>query len=652
LNTAYLSFHSVAKRKLRQCSGSVIPLVSLIAHLLLFHQAGDSFADTPTQSPLGLPNAEVERLVESLEHSRTDAYGGVHYQIMQNFRNSNDETSLNQISFWSKNNQFFRIDIDHYASDDSKNVQSRERLIVRPEGFASLRAEGDSDQFAVVTFGNVVEGMDRLLGMPTVHAGTRAFSILTPEDLLKDKYEDGAVRSLISNHFENGLLRWDSNYVSGSTKITCQVTCDVGKGVCTQYSAQTFKNQEVASDVSVNRTFQFGTHRSIPIRETIEVSRPGQATEIDRRDTILVDWTPVDLKVFELSGLTNRAANGSPWARRLTVLLVGISMLIGWRFFRKRRHTTVIPRVFFLVSIGPWYMVTPSTLAADLDSIAAALAAAENPYNNCQIEWTESKVNSAGEENQTAKCLFQSREGIYFRLDRILPEGSADATGGRYSRLVVRPEGFALMRGIEEESMAVIAFGPSSEGTSRLYSERVFEADRRGYFEYMRDFFKQCQKLGSYQATNDEFGVKIVHTLDDSTSSEDREYEYTYQLDRDTFKMKRWEERLLEQGRCIASRVVEKTYGVYPIPMKISVSDSPSPGTGNSSEKTVLLTTRFDNQPAPLANFAISAIDSVQAVKTGVWTRRVITLSVGAMLLSLYVWFRNRLDRMPQASGR
>jgi hypothetical protein len=302
----------------------------------------------------------------------------------------------------------------------------------------------------------------------------------------------------------------------------------------------------------------------------------------------------------------------------------------------------VICRLFILVAITLWCSVTRLTLAADLDSIAAALAATENPYNNCQIEWTESKVDSEGNEHQVDQCLFQSREGLYFRLDRILPEGSGDATGGRYSRLVVRPEGFALMRGKNEDSMAVIAFGPSSEGTSRLYSERVFEADRRGYFAYMRDVFKECQKIGSYQTTNDESGIKIVETLDDPKASGDRKYKYTYQLDRDTYKVKRWESRLMEQGRCIASTVVEKTYGVYPIPMKISVSDSPSPGTSNSSEKTVLLTTRFDNQPAPLANFAISAIDSVQAVKTGVWTRRVITLSVGAMLLSLYVWFRKR----------
>ncbi|MGB7327729.1 MAG: hypothetical protein WBD31_22820, partial [Rubripirellula sp.] len=260
----------------------------------------------------------------------------VHYKVEEVSELDGQVRASIEYEFWSRENRYFRLDIYRPASSTSKSTKARQRLIVRPEGFALLETSADSEQFAVTAFGSSAEGLDRLLAMPTVHSSTRAYLILTIEDLLKSEYESGAKRRIVDYKLEGDMLTWDSKYTSGDTVIASRIVCNVKHGVCLQYEARSIKAGEISSDVSVERVFDFNTHRSIPVNEVVVVRKPKSSEKSERRNTLFVDWQPVDMSVFDIAGVSNDAPRGSPWLRRIATLVIG-SLLVGAYLLLRQR---------------------------------------------------------------------------------------------------------------------------------------------------------------------------------------------------------------------------------------------------------------------------------------------------------------------------
>jgi hypothetical protein len=285
-----------------------------------------------------------------------------------------------------------------------------------------------------------------------------------------------------------------------------------------------------------------------------------------------------------------------------------------------------------------------SVFGQEIGTIQSSLERKASPYDNCQLAWTEFKVSADGDESKVANCTFRSREGTFFRVDRELVGSPKDPTASSLSRLIVRPEGFALLNGSDEDSLAVIAFGPVDEGKNRLFSERMFEATRRGNLAYLLDVLKQCRESGNCKISKSATSphIELTQILVDPSSPDTRKYEYKYILDAKSLSVIRWREQHLNSSSVIGETVVSKAYENFPVPAVIDVRVTGYRESDPLDEHQVSRAVSYIDKPAPISDFAIAGLMKATASSTGVWRRRVIVLLIGMLLVGLYFGLRGR----------
>lgn len=286
-------------------------------------------------TPLGLPKKVADQLTTSLEHTRNQQYGAVHYITQRTLTRGDEQPTCETIEYWSRDNQYFRVDRRKHLGNDFVTIDSQEILIVRPEGYAMLHAKGDSNQPAVHNIGTTAEGMNLLLALPTVHGSTRAYSILQPELLMRPVGDNGGHRTLLKHTTEGSILRWSAKFLTKDSSTNTTIACDIDTGVCISYEAAMQQNGQPTMHVSAAREYNNRNWRSIPDLETITITYPGKATQTDLRRTVVVDWEPVATDVFLPPGAQPPSQRGYAWIRRLILGLVGICFVTAWIYVRK-----------------------------------------------------------------------------------------------------------------------------------------------------------------------------------------------------------------------------------------------------------------------------------------------------------------------------
>lgn len=290
-------------------------------------------------TPLGLPKEFTDQLTTSLESTRNQQYGSVHYIVQRTLTHGDEQPTCETIEYWSRDNRYFRVDRRKHPGKNFTAIDSQEILIVRPEGYAMLHAQGDSLQPTVHTIGTAAEGMNLLLALPTVHGSTRAYSIIQPEMLLQPVGDNGGHRKLINYSIEGRTLRWSTNFSMENRSTDASIVCDIDAGVCLSYEAEMRQNGQPTIHVSAAREYNNQEWRPIPDLETITITHPEKRPQIDSRITKSVDWTPVDISVFLPPGPQPSGQWDRPWARRLLLGLVGTCLVIAWLYVRKTHST-------------------------------------------------------------------------------------------------------------------------------------------------------------------------------------------------------------------------------------------------------------------------------------------------------------------------
>lgn len=297
-------------------------------------------------------------------------------------------------------------------------------------------------------------------------------------------------------------------------------------------------------------------------------------------------------------------------------------------------------------------LVAPATVHSDtaltegVASLTETLEAQPNPYDNCQFNWVETSAQADGVEQEVAHCSFRSRDGLYYRIDRVLTSQLRNKSTKKQSRLILSPEGFTLLNGDSEEALAVIVDGTVSEGKNHFYAEPIFEATKRGYLAYLRDVLRHCNDDNGCQIKADDNGrtIQLLQTLDDSASPGVGSYRYATTVDMDSGTVLRWEETLRKTGQIVTSTVVTKSYAGFSIPSEITIKS-----TGNEKNARLSIqkhrVTSFVPSPAPLEEFARSIIGGPSDAGGSVWPKVVILLVTGFLLLGAYYIYRTRAEK-------
>lgn len=310
---------------------------------------------------------------------RIDDYGNVHFIMLETIQiDENGHTSelVTKYEFFSRDDKYFRIDS---TLIDSKNFvgrtdAGRKRFILGPDGFVVLATNTGNDNFALIDWGDVEEGLVLLFNYDWMQRAARSgrlpVDLILQELISKDSYlpylykrkvpddsissKDSLTKGLewtshtvekledisFSRDFKTLDVEWNSRSLKEPVwNATSSMSCDVKKGVLLKYESVFLENRDRMLSKYIYE-YAFNEFGRIPkvCEEFIENSGSNGESRTSRVKWKILDLErkPVVIGVFSLEaqGLAILPAQGV-WLRRLYIilwalLLFGVVYLVHW----------------------------------------------------------------------------------------------------------------------------------------------------------------------------------------------------------------------------------------------------------------------------------------------------------------------------------
>lgn len=327
-----------------------VSLRQLIVIVLLYSPTGISEAAVSVEfGDIKLENDELaaaKTFLEAVQEVRDDRYGNVHLAMVETDEVRTSKKKLRtvaEIEYWSRDNQYFRVDSKVKESNNPKRRPgSRTRWVLAPDRYVVLSADSNMAHLTIVGWGSFEEGWDSFAGNFFVQAASRYGGIIDGTELGKlfglppsESERHGAnhrtLRNVeLSQDGSNLGIEYLWNDEHNSTESSLIV--DVTHGVVLEYEAQNFTDGQLTHSTTERKTYDWQRFECIPsqYRRTTKSYRDDAVDAVHTRDfqTMLVDWEPVPLGVFSLEGqgLTS-LEQGPVWNRRLWTLLLGLLLV-------------------------------------------------------------------------------------------------------------------------------------------------------------------------------------------------------------------------------------------------------------------------------------------------------------------------------------
>ncbi len=344
-------------------------LTAQLRHLLFLGcciaMAGGRFAaaDEPAEMTLNdQQRIALEAFVRAAEKVRTQDYGNVHFAVTQvhTFQSGGTKTrDVTEINYWSRENQYFRLDSQTVESDDPrKKPGSRHRIVLGPDGFVGLDAISADSPLVITEWGSYEEGWESLGGNFAVDAAVRCGGLRytttelagfvgvvlhapAEENELKCKLTDVT----LSKDGSQLVVKWIRSEGTHSTKATLRG--DVEHGVSLEYVGEFYANGVFRGEFKEEKKYDFDRFGPIPsdFRFQLESVDPSDSTrrvqtfEFKARH---VGRKPTPLGVFSLEaqGISSVKPE-SVWPRRMLTVCVGLVLLATyWAVKRVRTRAT------------------------------------------------------------------------------------------------------------------------------------------------------------------------------------------------------------------------------------------------------------------------------------------------------------------------
>ncbi len=280
----------------------------------------------------------LNQIHERLDSIREDIYGNCYLEgIYTKNLKQNSGTLPVHFRYWSRQNQYFRIDLL------DKEAQVVERLIIRPEGF--LRWKDSQAGLALVNYGDGKQGRSYLFGYPFYLGSTRVIGV-GPENWFAGPTNiEGYPQKTEGTTVDISAAR----NTEGETELDVHSVSE--KGASDFYivfhskevpAIKKFKLVVTVDDQQHSRTVTDFTYNEkseqyfIPVRVVENrINKNGEllitTTEINKVD---LTSQPAGLFSLEAQGVNNQ---GNPWIRRLIILGICTVLLGAYLAYRRKQ---------------------------------------------------------------------------------------------------------------------------------------------------------------------------------------------------------------------------------------------------------------------------------------------------------------------------
>lgn len=301
--------------------------------------------------------AAANTFVNACKRVREEQYGNVHFVALETYvyKGADGTTrTVEEQKVWSRDNQYFRVDMKLVEARNSKRGQGRRRrLIAAPDGYISLGANSARDHLTIRDWGSQSEGLESIDDLfvfqaaarldPFFFAGADAvvnelFALRRNDKDYRDipgEYElvdaslsaDGSVLDIV--------FWWNTVFDGAPRDVEASMKCDVNLGTVLSYAAK-HSGKDFVYSFEEEKEYDFARFGSIPALYRCQGVTPGGAPYTREIKLQSVDWSPVSLGIFSLEaqGVTTLQPQ-SVWQRRIWIILCSLA-LFGIVYIVKR----------------------------------------------------------------------------------------------------------------------------------------------------------------------------------------------------------------------------------------------------------------------------------------------------------------------------
>ncbi|MFG0291450.1 MAG: hypothetical protein ACF8CQ_25015 [Rhodopirellula sp. JB044] len=291
---------------------------------------------------------DLETIIEK-SRSCEDQYDNMHAVWKSTHKGFNGRESWERIEFWSREGKYFRVDGTSYDGPDG-NVVRVNRNIVRPEGSITMRSKSPDEIGEITEVESAEEGLAVIKSASWFNDGNEiegeklheiASTVLnSTSDLPHEagyqfaKLPDGSIGFTFSAKTEDQVS-------------TGKVSLDDEFFLIKSYESETAVPGKATGRGSGETRYTGLLHLEyegellLPSRSTSTAIALGNGRGTSQAETTYtleeVQLGPAPFEIFYPDGFP--MPSGTPWIRRIAVLLVGLAILAAYFRFRKASGT-------------------------------------------------------------------------------------------------------------------------------------------------------------------------------------------------------------------------------------------------------------------------------------------------------------------------
>jgi hypothetical protein len=271
----------------------------------------------------------------------------------------------------------------------------------------------------------------------------------------------------------------------------------------------------------------------------------------------------------------------------------------------------------------------------------------DSEFGDLHCRWKASETKEG--KTRDYSLSFWSKDKKFYRFDKteIGSNGEAISTT---TRMVIRPEGFVVIRAANADDAGVlIDFGSNFDGLDRLTAEFFFNSATRyaGFFQ-IQEAIDNCLSRKNGTATLNLHNAQDLVVLKWTSTRDELRFESFVHLDSPLHRCLSTTSKSFKNNELQNTKEVLKTYDdnlVVPATHVETWTYSDGAEVVTKYERTFC---SFDSPP--LEVFAVSANGlGTQNGWMRIWIRRLVLLVVGVSLLAIYFTYRNKKTSTPAA---
>ncbi len=286
--------------------------------------------------------------------------------------------------------------------------------------------------------------------------------------------------------------------------------------------------------------------------------------------------------------------------------------------------------LFFLVVVGFSSLASASDLERVIHLAEKVDMTARMAYENVHCIYQINEVVSSKEPIKS-EIEFWSHGGKYYRVD--VKKMTQSENSHVSVRLIIRPEGYVLLKTGSGNNLAIKSYGSFDEGLNLLYGYSFFRAgETMGLGPRLSIVLKEIESKGSAweiaSYDTDDLVARLVLSLKDFL------WHIEIDLQSGVISSVKVKQKTANKSVITCSREMADHNGL----LKNSLSWRESTDGSTYTEKIKLI--RFDTEKFPLGVFSLNA----QGVNSqgNPWIRRLIILGICTVLLGVYLAYRRK----------